>query len=173
MRKPTVASYYRDPLHGHIAYEVEDILRREKGTADDFSNSPRQRYRNPRSFAETIFLAGKDFGQCRLSGSPTAALNTLSSLHGDEHEFRLDAGNQTEISITMQKGHARKNGVRRYQAVVRRSRCYARPSTSRIQMRCAARCFSSVGRDYHWQLAEYPIPASETVRVICALENLL
>src|ERR1700677_3237252 len=38
-------------------------------TADDFSNSPRQRYRNPRSFAETIFLARKNFGQCRLSGS--------------------------------------------------------------------------------------------------------
>lgn len=25
----------------------------------------------------------------------------------DEHEFRLDAGNQTKISITMQKRHAR------------------------------------------------------------------
>jgi hypothetical protein len=36
--------------------------------ADDFSNSSRQRYRNPRSFAETIFLARKNFGQCRLSG---------------------------------------------------------------------------------------------------------
>jgi hypothetical protein len=30
MRTPTVASYYRDPLHGHIAYAVEDILRRGK-----------------------------------------------------------------------------------------------------------------------------------------------
>jgi len=97
----------------------------------------------------------------------------LASLHGDEHEFRLAAGNQIKISITMQKRHARENGVRRYQAVVRRSRCYARPSTSRIQMRRAARCFSSVGRDYHWQLAEYPIPASESARVICALKNLL
>jgi predicted XRE-type DNA-binding protein len=26
------------------------------------------RYRNPRSFAETIFLARNNFGQCRLSG---------------------------------------------------------------------------------------------------------
>jgi hypothetical protein len=89
--------------------------------------------------------------------------------HRDECEFRLDAGNQSKISITMQKRHARKDSVRRYQAIIRRSWSYARPPTSRVQMGCAARCFPSVGRDHHWQLAEYPIPASESVRAIRAL----
>jgi hypothetical protein len=92
---------------------------------------------------------------------------------GDEHEFPLDAGNQSKISITMQKRHACMNCVRRYQAVIRGSWSYARPPTSRVQTRCAARCFPRVRRNHHWQLAEYPIPARESVGAICALENFL
>jgi hypothetical protein len=45
----------------------------------------------------------------------------------DEHEFRLDAGNQTKIPITMQKRHAAKNSVRRYQAVIRGTWSHAPP----------------------------------------------
>jgi hypothetical protein len=93
--------------------------------------------------------------------------------HGDEHEFRLNAGDQIKIPITMQKRHACKNSVRRYQAVIRGTWSYARPLAPRVQMRCAARCFPSVGCDHHWQLAEYPIPARESVRAISALENFL
>jgi hypothetical protein len=103
----------------------------------------------------------------------TGRRQSQSLPHGDEHQFRLDAGNQIKISITMQKRHPRKNSVRRYQAVIRGSRSYACPSTSCVQIRCTARCFPSVWRSYHRQLAEYPIPASESVRAICALENLL
>jgi hypothetical protein len=95
--------------------------------------------------------------------------SSRSLRHGNEHQFWFDAGNQFKVSITMQKRHARKNSVRRYQAVIRGSRSYACPSTSRVQMRGAARCFPSVWRVYHWQLAEDPIPSSESVRAIRAL----
>jgi hypothetical protein len=70
--------------------------------------------------------------------------------HGDEHQFWLDAGNQIKNPITMQKRHARKNCEHRYQAVIRGSWSYAGPPTSRVQMRCVARCFPSVRRDHHW-----------------------
>jgi hypothetical protein len=38
---------------------------------------------------------------------------------GDKNEFRLDAGDQTKVPVTMQKWHAPKNSVRCYQAVIR------------------------------------------------------
>ena len=92
---------------------------------------------------------------------------------GNKNEFRLDAGDQTEIPITMQKWHAAENGVRCYQAVIRGTRYDTRPSTSRVQVGCAARSLAGVGRDYHWQLAKHPIPTAEPIRAICALQNFL
>jgi hypothetical protein len=86
-----------------------------------------------------------------------------------EHEFRLDAGNQIKVPITMQKWHAANNCVRCYQAIVRGTWSYARPSASRVQVRCAARGLSGIGRYDHWQLAKHPIPAGESLRAGCTL----
>jgi hypothetical protein len=69
----------------------------------------------------------------------------------------------------MQKRHAANHSVRCYQAVIRGTWSDARPSTSRIQVRCAARCLSGIWCDDHWQLAKHPIPAGEPIRAICAL----
>ena len=73
----------------------------------------------------------------------------------------------------MQKRHAAKNSVRCYQAVIRGTWSDTRPSTSRVQVRRAARSLAGVGCDDHWQFAKHPIPSSEPVRAICSLQNLL
>ena len=45
---------------------------------------------------------------------------TVSSFPcGKRNEFRLDAGNQPEVPVTVQKRHAVKNSVRCYQAIIR------------------------------------------------------
>jgi hypothetical protein len=93
----------------------------------------------------------------------------LSSPRGDEHQFWLDAGNQIKISITMQKRYARKNSVRRYQAIICGSWSYACPATSCVQVCGAARCFPSVWQVDQRQFAEGPIPARESARAIRAL----
>src|SRR5580698_3425500 len=100
-------------------------------------------------------------------------LSGLSAPRGDEHQFWLDAGNQIKISITMQKRDARKNSVRRHQAIICGSWSYACPATSCVQVRSAARCFPSVGQVDQRQLAEGPIPARESVRATRDLYNLL
>ena len=73
----------------------------------------------------------------------------------------------------MQKRHAANNGVRCYQAVIRGTWSDTCPSTTRVQVRRAARSLAGVGCDDHWQLAKHPIPTGEPIRAICALQNLL
>jgi hypothetical protein len=38
-------------------------------------------------------------------------------------------------------------------------------------VRRAAHGLSCIGRDDHWQLAEYPNPARESIRAICSLQD--
>ncbi len=73
----------------------------------------------------------------------------------------------------MEKWHAAKNSVRCYQAVIRGTWSDARPSTSRVQVRCTARSLSGIGCDDHWQFAKHPIPTGEPIRAICSLQNFL
>ena len=92
---------------------------------------------------------------------------------GNKNEFRLDAGDQTKVPITMQKWHAAKNSVSCYQAVIRGTWSDAGPSASRVQVRRTPRSLSGVGCDDHWQFAKHPIPTAEPIRAICSLENFL
>ena len=73
----------------------------------------------------------------------------------------------------MQKSYAAENSVRCDQAVIRGTWSDARPSTSRIQMSCAARSFSCVWRDDHWQFAKHPIPMGEPIRAVRSLQDFL
>ena len=92
---------------------------------------------------------------------------------GKKNEFRLDTGDQTKVPITMQKWHAANNSVRCYQAVIRGTWGNPRPSTSRVQVRCASRSLSRVGRDDHWQFTKHLIPTGEPTRTICSLQYFL
>ena len=105
--------------------------------------------------------------------APATNYAVCSFPRGNKNEFRLDAGDQTKVPITMQKWHAAKNSVRCYQAVIRGTWSDARPSTSRVQVRCTARSLSGIGCDDHWQFAKHPIPTGEPIRAICSLQNFL
>jgi hypothetical protein len=144
--------------------------RKSRGSSDGYNSEPYPRYKVPTVYSVQIAFNHRNAERPSVLYADRASL-TLARLlpRGDKHEFRLDLGDQTEVSITMQERKIAKNSVRRYQAIVRGTWSHPCPSTSRVQMRCAARCLPSVGRDHHRQLAQHAIPAGEPIRAICAL----
>jgi hypothetical protein len=73
----------------------------------------------------------------------------------------------------MQKWYATEDSVRCNQAVIRGTWSDTHPSTSRIQVSCAARTLSCVWRDDHWQFAKHAIPMRESIKAIRSLQDLL
>jgi hypothetical protein len=111
--------------------------------------------------------------QLRSTRAPSCGTRVCLFRRGNKNEFRFDVGDQTKVPITMKKGHAAKNSVGCYQAVICRPWSDSRPSTPRVQVRRTSRSLAGVWRDYHRQFAKHPIPTVEPIRAICTLKNFL
>jgi hypothetical protein len=111
-------------------------------------------------------------GACKGSHrSHPAALRagTPASLDRDEPQFRLDPGDQYEVSIAMQKRYLTVDRVHGDQAFSGGSRRYASPSAPGVEVSRGTRSGPGVGLHQHGQFAEYPIPALEPFGTVSPL----
>src|SRR5712671_2260571 len=93
--------------------------------------------------------------------------------HRDEPQFRLDPGDQYEVSIAMQKRHLTVDSVHGDQAISGGSWRYASPSAPGVEVSRGTRSRPGVGLHQHGQFAEYPIPARKPFGTVSPLQYLL
>src|SRR6266853_2616028 len=98
---------------------------------------------------------------------------TPASLERDEPQFRLDPGDQYEVSIAMQKRHLTVDSVHGDQAISGGSWRYASPSAPGVEVSRGTRSRPGVGLHQHGQFAEYPIPARKPFGTVSPLQYLL